>query len=526
VSPTAIAAVLIVACLGMGMVMSVPYRFFRRRQRKAERYITRACAAVMAGIALAAVGVTAASASAATPRALQAAVTGGGTALAATSPGTQLWVERYNADNGIDDASSVAVSPNGKTVFVTGHSYGGAVSEVYGYATMAYNAVTGARLWVSRYDDPSSGGDEATSVAVSPDGTMVYVTGTSEGTAGYDYATVAYNAATGAQRWVDRYGDGDVYGAPSVSVSPNGNSVFLTGSISVATTGSDDYATVGYSAVTGTQQWVKLYKGPSGGNFAHSAAVSPNGSTVFVTGTSLGTNNGYDYATVAYNAVTGAQQWAARYNGATEGDRGANSIAVSPNGKTVFVTGSSDGGTATGYDYATVAYNATTGNQLWAKRYNGSGNSDDQAYSVAVSPTGTTVYVTGYSDTNTVSSGFEYTTIAYAAADGDQLWLSSYNGPAKSTSEAYSATVSPDGTTVYVTGYSYGCICGGEDYATVAYNAATGAQQWAQRYHGSGPNASVAQAVAVSPTTGTVYVTGYSDGSGTGYDYATIAYQG
>ena len=66
-SPTAIAAVLIVACLGMGMVMSVPYRFFRRRQRKAERYITRACAAVMAGIALAAVGVTAASASAATP---------------------------------------------------------------------------------------------------------------------------------------------------------------------------------------------------------------------------------------------------------------------------------------------------------------------------------------------------------------------------------------------------------------------------------------------------------------------------
>jgi DNA-binding beta-propeller fold protein YncE len=508
-------------CLATGMVASVPYRFTRRRQWKAGRYLTRACAAVTAGLALGTVGVTAASASAAGPRALRTA------AVAATSPGTQLWVERYNADNGIDDASSVAVSPNGKTVFVTGHSYGGGASVVYDYATVAYNAVTGARLWVSRYNDPSSGDDEATSVAVSPDGTTVYVTGTSQqGTTGYDYATVAYNAATGAQRWVDRYGDGDVYGTPSAAVSPNGNSVFITGSISVAATGSDDYATVGYSAVTGSQQWVKLYKGPSGGNFAHSVAVSPNRSTVFVTGTSLGTNNGYDYATVAYNAATGAQQWATRYNGATEGDRGANSVAVSPSGKTVFVTGSSDGGSATSYDYATIAYNAATGSQLWAKRYNGPGNSDDQAYSVAVSPTGTTVYVTGYSDTNTVSSGFEYTTIAYAAANGDQLWVSSYNGPAKSTSEAFSAAVSPDGTTVYVTGYSYGCICGGEDYATIAYDAATGAQQWAQRYHGSGPNASVAQAVAVSPATGTVYVTGYSSGNGTGYDFATIAYQG
>ena len=447
--------VLGVACLGIGVVLSAPHRFIKRRQRKAGRYITRACAAATAGVAFAAVGVTAASASAAAPRALQTVrVTGAGTSLAETSPGARLWVARYNdAGNGADTATSVAVSPSGKTVFVTGYSECTACSAAYyDYATVAYDAATGAELWVRRYNGPVNGDDRAYSVAVSPSGKTVFVTGSSEGTASsYDYATFAYNAVTGAQRWVKRY-TGDPSDAPSVAVSRNGSTVFVTGSSYAATTGDDDYATVAYSATTGRQRWVKRYNSRDGGSFAHSLAVSPTGKTVFVTGSSLGADNGYDYATVAYNAATGAQLWVKRYNGAAEGGRGANSVAVSPTGKTVFVAGSSYTGSASDYEYATVAYNAATGARLWVKRYSGPVRGLDAATSVAVSPTGKTVFVTGYSQGT--AGSFDYATIAYKAANGARLWVKRSNGSRAGGfgDRAYSVAVSPNGSTVYVTG--------------------------------------------------------------------------
>ena len=402
--PGAIARVHNVACLRIGMVLSVPYRFIIRRQRKARRYIPRACA-VTAGIALAAVGVTTASASAAAPQATRA--TAAGTSHASSSPGTQLWAKRYDG-TGNNNANAVAASPTGQEVFVTGFS-----------------------------------------------------TGT---TTGEDYATIAYNAATGAQLWVKRYlGAEDGADATAVAVSPTGSTVYITGDSYSPTIGANTYATIAYNAATGAQLWGKTYNGPGNStDEAYSLAVSPSGGTVFVTGRSTGSLSVYDYATVAYNAATGAQQWAKTYNGLGNIGGEAHSVAVSPSGSTVFVTGEANSGSG---DYATVAYNAATGAQLWVKLYNGTANSTDDAHSVAVSPTGSTVYVTGY--TTATTTGEDYGTVAYNAATGAQLWVKRYNGPIGRSDFAYSMAVSPTSGTVFVTGNSgNGPFYG---YATAAY---------------------------------------------------------
>jgi hypothetical protein len=334
---------------------------------------------------------------------------------------------------------------------------------------------------------------------------------------------VAYDAASGAQLWSARYnGPASNYDAAAgLAVSPDGQTVFVTGTSWSATSG-EDYVTIAYDAATGAELWIKSYNGPGNHNdVADSVAVAPGGDAVYVTGTSQNASSGYDYATVAYSATTGAQLWLSRFSSAL-GLNFAAALAVSPATGAVFVTGYSKA-SVTFADYATISYNGATGAQLWIKRYNDAGNGNDQATALSVSPDGNSVFVTGESSG---SHGLDYVTVAYSTSS-ERLWARRYNGPANGDDTPSAVTVSPDSSTVYVTGASQGTASGsGYDYATVAYGAATGARLWAKRYNGPGNANDRAYSEAVSPATGTVFVTGLSAGSGSSADDATIAYHG
>jgi len=260
-------------------------------------------------------------------------------------------------------------------------------------------------------------------------------------------------AAPGAQLWVARFRAGGSTQSSAMAVSPAGGRVFVSGEIYGGRATGVDYETVAFSAATGRRLWFSRYSGPGDNDDTVSAvAVSPDGRMVFVTGyTSSTWNARSDYATVAYSAATGRQLWVSRYNGPANKSDGAGSVAVSPGGGTVYVAGGSDGRTGGQSDYATVAYSAATGRQLWVRRYNGPADGIAGAYSVAVSPAGGRVFVTGYA--SGWGTGADDATVAYSAATGRQLWASHYKGPANGDDDfASSVAVSPGGGRVYVAG--------------------------------------------------------------------------
>src|SRR5262249_5178665 len=163
----------------------------------------------------------------------------------------------------------ITVSPDGSTLFVVG-----AIKDnVNFYLILAYNAYTGGQLWTA--EPAQAAGFLATSqpVAVSPDSSTVYVTGTPRGANPIGYETVALNAATNTQVWETNSSFPRLrnHQAAAIAASPNGSAVFVTGSA----------GTVALNASTGAALWQDNYK-EQWDRFPVGLIVSPSSSVVYV----------------------------------------------------------------------------------------------------------------------------------------------------------------------------------------------------------------------------------------------------
>ena len=448
------------------------------------------------------------------------AMLSGVTAASGGPPATaaQVWLARYHGSgivNGNDYAYVMALDSDGN-VYVTGGSFGSGPG--FDYATVKYDS-DGDELWVARYDGSGNSDDRAFAITVDDEGN-VYVTGYSYGNgSGQDYVTIKYDE-DGDEIWVARYDAGSHDVARALALDGDGN-VYVTGYSYGGATGFD-YATVKYDE-DGVEQWVARYNGP-GNDFdvAYSLAADNEGN-VYVAGESKGNGTGFDYATVKYDE-DGNEEWVARYHGSGDGDDGASSLALDENGN-VYVTGASYGrafgkGRPSNLDYATLKYDAG-GELQWVVRYDGPGHGLDVATALAVDGVGN-AYVTGFSYRG--GSELDYLTIKYSQA-GKREWVARYDGPgtrANGSDDIATAVEIDLSGNVYVTGYSRGDGTG-FDYATLMYSE-KGKKKWVARYDGPGEGNDYAYDIAVDGE-GNVYVIGIAHfGSFERRDYTTIKY--
>lgn len=363
--------------------------------------------------------------------------------------------------------------------------------------------------WQMRYSSPAAGSQD-TSAAITTDVSgNVYTAGWVNGySTGTDIVLIKYNSVTGDTAWVRQYTGPGVNEDKALAItSDNLGFVYVTGFSFQPTR---DIVTLKYD-MAGNLQWASTFNGSNnGGDYGFAIEVDGSGN-VYVAGRS--DEGGLQhFTTIKYNS-TGVQQWAAVYNGPlSQSFDQAQDIAVDNSGN-VYVTGyTSVFQNFSTADYLTLKYNSG-GNLEWDERYNGTGNSEDQA--IKIIAVNNAVYVTGRSDS--LNGNYNFYTIKYRDNNGDIQAAASYSGPPLRQIDIAACMSADNAGNIYVTGSSMG-TSNTYDYATVKYNSDL-VQQWAARYEGSGTD----MCAKVRTSGSGVYVTGSSDGTG-GRDFLTVKY--
>ncbi|SNT49158.1 PQQ-like domain-containing protein [Asanoa hainanensis] len=367
--------------------------------------------------------------------------------------GKELWTAHYGGPAGTyAEPNDTKLSPDGRTLYVTGVT--AADNTGNDAVTIAYDTATGAKRWEARYTGPEAFTAWSNAVVVSRDGRHVYVTGMTTLAEGGidDFFTASYDAATGKQAWVSRYdGPGKATDdARMIALAPDGRTVFVGGQSPGTEATGYDWGTVAYDTATGKQKWVARYDGATHGYDMPSAmAVTADGRSLVVTGAS--SVQSVDLTTVAYDTRTGAVRWTDSYDG--PGHATDNPYAITVAGGRVYVTGNTEGD-GTRFDLTTIAYDQSSGRRLWTQRYDGKAHYDDTSWGIAVTPDGSKVVITGTSADS--DAGTDYVTIAYDTATGRQRWLGRYEGlvGASDSAHAIAMAAGKDGVRMYVTGQS------------------------------------------------------------------------
>ena len=380
---------------------------------------------------------------------------------------TKVWEHTTGAPDTVDWSAQVQDATG--NIYITGNTISGA--ELANVLTTVYDRF-GDVKWQAEYNSSYDDNDYGTAIAIDDD-LNVYVAAASytSATNYYDYLVIKYDS-TGSELWTATYnGPGSLYDIPSDILIDGSGNVYVTGG-SVGSSTGWDYATVKYNS-SGTQQWVSRYNYNDHDDAASGLATNSSGQ-ILVTGASAQADDNWDFASVKYNQSTGAQITAQRNTASGLGIDRVNSIAIDADDN-VYLTGRA-AITSEGYNIRTIKLDSLLAT-IWNKQYN-LADLDDEGMSVWVDGEGN-VYVTGTATAdNDKTRGV---TIKYNSA-GTLQWTvleTPNNGEALNSSNR-AMSISEDGQIMVAGTAENGADT---DIMTYVYDE-DGNRLWAERWDG------------------------------------------
>lgn len=267
--------------------------------------------------------------------------------LPGNPPMVHMWSQFWGATDAPDRVNQVAFSPNNAHYFAVGRTegnlYGGANQGSSDFILGRFSVTTGARSWHTQWGTPAA--DFASGVAISNDGTSLYVSGHTLGTlpnghnaGGSDFVLFKLQASNGGMVWQAQWGsagnDAAAY-TSGLAITPDGAYLLMGGEVVQGSTRL--FVVMKLLASNGGLVWEQAW-----GNGNLRALTIPSGQGMYVavageSSTSMGgTNRGGMDIVAAYLRISDGNLMFTRQWGTTSQDFGRG-VAAAAN--TIYVAG-------------------------------------------------------------------------------------------------------------------------------------------------------------------------------------------
>lgn len=422
-----------------------------------------------------------------------------------SNAGYSQWVANYGSQNAYDDQGGNSQGNDCKPSGNGGSYVAGFVNHVStgnDILLIKYNP-PGDTAWTRSWNGTANGDDQGIANAVDAQGN-IYVTGYATMTGRSTEMVVLKYNSNGTLLWANTWGGSNNNTedrALGICVDAS-NNCYITG-YSTDNSGKSALTTLKYNS-SGSLQW--NVREPGGNLDSKGLGITIDQSNnCYVTGYTKTNSGGNDIVVVKYNS-SGSKQWLQTYNGTANGDDQALGITVDAS-NSVYITGYTTTNISTGASNPIIIKYNSSGTQQWMRTYNGTGNGQDRALGITVDPADGCIYTCGY--TKNSSGNYDYLVVKYSS-NGTQQWNNTYNGTGNGDDKASSIAVINNsyGHGIGVTGASWGTN-NNNDYASVFYGT-DGSQAYVYRYSMTATTNDQANKICSDNSNNAVFITGKS----------------